>query len=232
MQQGVKEYIVSPVRVQSKVFNNFCSTSFKIYAIFEYPQVTLREEILARCKESKNFEETELWSILQSCTNALSELKPIVTLNSAEIFINPDGHLKIIHDDLVDENYRAILTPGINYAPEKLRNFNRMDSDLAMRKEAIFSMGVTILEAAQLADASPCYDYAQGTFSEPDLNEMLEALNEKYSPEFNEVLCNILEANPNRRASLMEVQKILDSYWGAESVEQSRAKSSTSKGPA
>jgi hypothetical protein len=45
-----------------------------------------------------------------------------------------------------------------------------MDSDLAMRKEAIFSMGVTILEAAQLGDASPCYDYNQGAFSEPDLN--------------------------------------------------------------
>jgi hypothetical protein len=40
-----------------------------------------------------------------------------------------------------------------------------------------------------------------------------------------------LEVNPNRRASLMEVQKILDSYWGGESVEQSRAKSNTSKGP-
>lgn len=29
----------------------------------------------------------------------------------------------------------------------------------------------------------------------------------------------------------MEVQKILDSYWGGESVEQSRAQSNTSKAP-
>jgi hypothetical protein len=58
---------------------------------------------------------------------------------------------------------------------------------------------------------------------------MLESLNEKYSPEFNEVLCNILEANPNRRASLMEVQKILDSYWGSESCEESQAKLSKSR---
>ena len=27
---------------------------------------------------------------------------------------------------------------------------------------------------------------------------------------------NILEVNPNRRASLMEVQKVLDNYWGTE----------------
>lgn len=57
IKQGPKEYIVSPVKVESRVFNSFCSTSYKIYAIFEYPQVTLREEILARQKENKNFEE-------------------------------------------------------------------------------------------------------------------------------------------------------------------------------
>ena len=77
----MKEYIVSPVKVESKVFSSFCSTSYKVYAIFEYPQVTLREEIIARQKENKSFEEAELWSILQSCTNALSEQKPILSLN-------------------------------------------------------------------------------------------------------------------------------------------------------
>lgn len=50
IKQGPKEYIVSPVKVESRVFNSFCSTSYKIYAIFEYPQVTLKEEILARQK--------------------------------------------------------------------------------------------------------------------------------------------------------------------------------------
>ncbi len=34
VQEGLKEYIVSPVRVESKVFNNFCSNSYKVYAIF------------------------------------------------------------------------------------------------------------------------------------------------------------------------------------------------------
>ena len=41
----------------------------------------------------------------------------MVSLNPDEIFINPDGHLKIIHDDLMDENYRAILNEQIYYAP-------------------------------------------------------------------------------------------------------------------
>ena len=41
-----------------------------------------------------------------------------------------------------------------------------MDTELALRKESIFSMGMTILEAAQLADVKSCYDYTYGTFSE------------------------------------------------------------------
>lgn len=51
------------------------------------------------------------------------------------------------------------------------------------------------------------------TFSEAELMGKIESIYNRYSPEFNEVLINILEVNPNRRASLMEVQKILDSYW-------------------
>jgi hypothetical protein len=45
-----------------------------------------------------------------------------------------------------------------------------MDTELAMRKETIFSMGMTLLEAAQLAPVANCYDYFNGTFSESELN--------------------------------------------------------------
>ena len=50
-QAGPREYIVSVVRAEGKAFHNFCSTCFKVYALFEYPQVTLREEIMARQRE-------------------------------------------------------------------------------------------------------------------------------------------------------------------------------------
>lgn len=144
----------------------------------------------------------------------------MISLNPTDIFINPDGHLKAIHDDLIDDHYRAVLTPPTNYAPEKLKNFTRIDTDLALRKEAVFSMGMTLLEAAQLAPVAPCYDYARGSLDESLMAEMLEGLGEKYSAEFVEVLSSILEVNPNRRASLMEVQKTLDGYWGE--AEESR----------
>jgi hypothetical protein len=57
-----------------------------------------------------------------------------------------------------------------------------MDTDLALRKEAVFSMGMTLLEAAQLAPVAPCYDYARGSLDESLMIEMIDGLNEKYSP--------------------------------------------------
>ena len=96
-----------------------------------------------------------------------------------------------------------MLTLPTNYAPEKLKNFTRLDTDLALRKEAVFSMGMTLLEAAQLAPVAPCYDYAHGSLDESLLSDMLDGLGDKYSADFLEVLASILEVNPNRRASLM-----------------------------
>ena len=77
-------------------------------------------------------------------------------------------------------------------------------------------MGMTILEAAQLNDAYNCYNLNDGVFMETVMIDLLEYLSERYSPEFMEIMSNILEPNPNRRASLMEVQKNLDNFWNAE----------------
>jgi hypothetical protein len=80
-------------------------------------------------------------------------------------------------------------------------------------------MGMSLLEAAQLSDVSACYDYKDCFFSEAKMMDMLELLTEKYSTDFVEILGNILEPNPNRRASLMEVQKVLECYWNAEELQ-------------
>lgn len=47
--------------------------------------------------------------------------------------------------------------------------------------------------------------------------------------EFLEVLASVLEVNPNRRASLMEVQKTLDAFWGEAEESRCRQESRASK---
>ncbi len=56
------------------------------------------------------------------------------------------------------------MNEEIYYAPEKMRNFTKIDSELSLRKESIFSMGMTILEAAQLFDVGECYNFKEGHF--------------------------------------------------------------------
>jgi len=43
------------------------------------------------------------------------------------IFINSDGELKIINNDMIDDSYRLIINDTIYYAPEKIKNFMKSD---------------------------------------------------------------------------------------------------------
>ena len=213
------ENLLSLVKVTGKEFNNFCSNSYKIYALYEYPAITLEEEISARGRENKYFEECELWSILQSCTNALGEVKSTLCLNPQNVFIVPDGVLKVINNDILTEEHRCIMKENTYYAPEKIKNFHKCDNENSLRKEAIFSMGMTLLHAALLRPLYDCYNYEKYCFDDDQLQLHIEELlngEVKYSEEFIEMLAMVVEPNPNKRASLMEVHGILNKVWNTE----------------
>lgn len=55
--------------------DQYCSTFYKIYALFQYPQRTLDDQITERKVQKRQFAETELWSILASCILALSHFQ-------------------------------------------------------------------------------------------------------------------------------------------------------------
>lgn len=55
--------------------DQYCSTFYKIYALFEYPYKTLEDEIHERQLQHRRFLEKELWSILASCILGLSHLQ-------------------------------------------------------------------------------------------------------------------------------------------------------------
>lgn len=96
---------------------------FKIYSVYEFPRVKLIDEIQARNKEKKYFEEVELYSILQSCVNALIFEPRYVNISPHIIFIIPEGVLKLVHIDLIDPNLRSVYNPNYYYSPEKIEQF-------------------------------------------------------------------------------------------------------------
>lgn len=50
MGEGEMENVLSVSKIKTHTIHGLCSTTFKIYVIYEYPQVTLLDEIMARQK--------------------------------------------------------------------------------------------------------------------------------------------------------------------------------------
>lgn len=136
---------------------------------------------------------------------------------------------------MVDEDYRCYIKDGLYYAPEKIRDFKKNDNENSLRKQSIFSLGMTLLHAALLRPVNDCYNYQSFEFQQAMLERNLEELvNSKnleeqeyqttqrgrYSEEFIEMLAMILEPNPNKRASLMEVHGMLTKVWNTETDEE------------
>ena len=78
--------------------------------------------------------------------------------------------------DLFDENYRFVYDSTCNYAPEKLKDFNKMDSQEGLLKESMFGIGMTVLMAALLTTEAECYDHQNQKFLESNLQLMLEGI--------------------------------------------------------
>jgi hypothetical protein len=56
-------------------------------------------------------------AILQTCVLAMEEINATICFGSNLIYISPDGVIKVTHNDLVDENYRHVVTNKVYYAP-------------------------------------------------------------------------------------------------------------------
>ena len=72
-------------------------------------------------------------------------------------------------------------------------------------KEAVFSMAMTVLQAALLHTNIQFYDFEQSRFLDFALEEALQEIEERYSSDFVEIMSLMLSLNPSARPSLNEV---------------------------
>jgi hypothetical protein len=45
------------------------------------------------------------------------------------VYIVPDGILKVINNEMIDEDYRCYVKENVYYAPEKITDFKKSDSE-------------------------------------------------------------------------------------------------------
>ncbi len=131
------------------------------------------------------------------------------------IFILPEGEIRVINKEMVTEEHRINLTEAeaakAYLAPEKLHNFSRIDKEESLNKELAFSLGLVLLEAAQLDFVEELYNYNKAFLDTEELNSMIDALGSHYSPGLMHVLTSLLEVNPIERVSITQLQEKIDS---------------------
>jgi serine/threonine protein kinase len=86
-------------RVASRAEDQYCSTFYKVYALFEFGERTLEQEVGERRTQKRRFAENELWSILASCILGLAHLQRKGIrhegLRSAGILISREGVVRV-----------------------------------------------------------------------------------------------------------------------------------------
>ena len=120
-------------------------TNKSIQAVYEYGELSLKQEIETRVSSNAFFEEDELWAILVTIVKALGYLQErgIIygVLNSDKIFINPADHnVKLLDPSAAASDPRKI-TEGRLYSPEILNDEKEID----MFKSDMFVAGLIIL---------------------------------------------------------------------------------------
>ena len=149
--------------------DQYCSTFYKIYALFEYPERTLDDEINERNVQKRKFSETELWSILASCILGLSHLQKNgirhSALKSSSILLSQEGIIKISDPFAIGAtpNYDTAInkrsTPHLYLSPEQATALQQevVTPSINHYKSDIWTLGMIMLEAGLLEYQDDCY---------------------------------------------------------------------------
>ena len=150
------ENVLNLTKVWSEQHSTMCSNTYKIFPMYEYSTVTLKDEMEARKSQNKHFEEDQLLGIIQSWVNAFNSQPPILVCPE-QYFICEDGLLKLNNHDLFNHQVLNSYMKGVYYSFEKMENFQSTkmyQNDNTYLKQAVFSLGITLLSCCYLEDVS------------------------------------------------------------------------------
>jgi serine/threonine protein kinase len=169
VQLGNCKYVVGLEKLLTKSEDQYCSTFYKIYALFQFTDRTLQDEVNERNLQKRKFQEKELWSILASCILGLSHLQKQTikhqSLRSDSILISQDGVVKI-YDPIctgAPTNYDALIakrtTPHIYLSPELTESLQLEAGQPHCHayKSDIWTLGMIILEVGLGQYQDECY---------------------------------------------------------------------------
>eukprot|EP01017_Pseudomicrothorax_dubius_P043156 TRINITY_DN7135_c0_g1_i9.p1 TRINITY_DN7135_c0_g1~~TRINITY_DN7135_c0_g1_i9.p1 ORF type:complete len:510 (+),score=75.99 TRINITY_DN7135_c0_g1_i9:73-1602(+) len=204
-----------------------CGDVYKVSALYEYIRHDLDTEIRSRISSREYFSERELWQLLESIADAGAYLQSNKLVHGdikpGTILITQKGHF-ILQDQLFSYEglsmaeqivyRRGPFATQLFLAPEILQNLQAGMYQTVPNsyKADVFSLGLTVLEAALLADIHPLYAGSDTRIDKRMLGAMLDDVRAHYSQGLEDILDTMLDFNYDRRPDFITLQQMIPDY--------------------
>ena len=208
--------------------NQFFTEFYKHSTAHEYHDHNLYKEIAARrnSEEGREFSENEVWYYANAMVDMDEHLKeeslgtPHGDLQPKTLMLNDEGNVKIIDNAIVTnkDNYQKCNFNDDYFAPiapELLDDLkvNKVNPENEFSdKSEVWAIGITSLSAATNNFPERYYDWNKKEYLRETIDEDLEGLEGKKSPEQINFIRKCLEHEPEERWSLSEANEFLKPY--------------------
>ena len=209
--------ILRLISLNTRIDDKMCSSFYRIQIIFEYYNSDLQRDIEQRSRTNNRYSEDQLWELFHSVLKALAALNQRGRVHGDirpdNILISAGNTYKIADPDLVvsvpcyHQHLTGVTEAGGYLSPNLLKALTRQEVNPKHQpdKSDIFSLGMTLLNAATLSDCNEFYDWEKKTINEKELNECVSSLRNAYSPELLRVLESALKFDESHRPSANEL---------------------------
>lgn len=229
---NTSDFLVKLLCYETQDFKEICSNYTRVSLLFEFFPQTLRSEFDIRTIHHENFHENELFNIFLSIITGLNELKSMgfeySDLNPNNILLSRSGVCKLTPiDDLTGMSGFAKILSGYSkdktYAsPELLKKKTIENEELDSEKSNVFSLGIILLEAANLEKNNENTSKLSEKSIEKNINKEKDLIGKIMNSNINEgfkgVLLRMLDEQPENRPNygelLGEMADFKDNFLG------------------
>lgn len=198
--------------------DSFCTRVHKFYAMYDYINEDLSQEISRRFKSKIDFRDSEILKIMNILVKSMVHLekfkRPHSALHSSSIFVEPTNFDIFLLDNMVikqPSNFFADsqTNQDLYIAPENLdRSLNNVSiSNLFLAD--VFVAGLIILETILKEKLSRIYDFSNSIIHKKELERIIEKAGKKVSSPIIDVVSKMLTIDRDKRPSFTEINSML-----------------------
>ena len=198
---------------------NMCGSTNALNIYSEWFEHDLELEILERIPKSDYFTEAELWYMANSSIDvgAYFQQNGIYhgDLRPQNMMMDDEGNLLIDDHGMLNEykdNYNKALSgnKGVYLSPSLLEHLKHKTASPSydVHKADVFSLGVSLLFAANLKNPETIYDMNNKVINRPELEGQLQSAGTRYSPRFVELLRTMLDFDDRSRPDFNQLSAL------------------------